>query len=148
MSLVLSTQEPVWLPDRPSPAFSRAIVWVFFPIYLYSIAVSVVSIDTREAECNCITRLEHWKVILDSLFCPVILVLCSIIRKLNLWSILNWLDNIPSVYGIILSASVVLIQLFWDFGFKSQANFIDLCVKSRVVSGVLQHRWWQQQITR
>jgi hypothetical protein len=23
----------------------------------------VVSADTREAECNCIARLEHWKVI-------------------------------------------------------------------------------------
>jgi hypothetical protein len=84
-----------------------------FPdISLYSIAVSVVSADTREAECNCIARLKHWKVILDSLFRPVILVQCSIIRKLNPWSILNWLDNIPSVYDIISSASVVLIQLF------------------------------------
>ena len=72
----------------------------------------MVSADTREAECNFIARLEHWKVILDSHFCPVILVLCSIIRKLNLWSILNWLDNISSVYGIILSGSVVLTQLF------------------------------------
>lgn len=72
----------------------------------------MVSADTREAECNCIARLEHWKVILDSLFRPVILVQCSIIRKLNPWSILNWLDNISSVYGIILSGSVALPQLF------------------------------------
>jgi hypothetical protein len=31
VSLVLSTQEPVWLPDRPSRAFSRAIVLSIFP---------------------------------------------------------------------------------------------------------------------
>ena len=131
VSLVLSTREPVWLPDsRPSRAFS--------PIYLYSIAFSVVSADTREAECNFIARLEHWKVIVDfPLLSGCILVLCSIIRKLNPWSILNCLDNIPSVYGIILSGSLALTQLFWDFGFKYQANFLDLCVNSRVVSGVL-----------
>jgi hypothetical protein len=104
VSLVLSTQEPVLLPDRPSRAFSRAIVSTRL--------LSVVSADTRETECNCIARLEYWKVILDSPFYPVILVLSSIIRKLNPWSILNWLDNIPSVYGIILSGSVVLTQLF------------------------------------
>jgi hypothetical protein len=94
----------------------------------------VVFADTREAKCNFIARLEHWKVIVDfPLLSGCILVLCSIIRKLNLWSILNWLDNIPSVYGIILSGSVALNQLFRE----SQANFLDLCVKSRVVSGVL-----------
>ena len=74
----------------------------------------MVSADTREAECNFIARLEHWKVILDSPFCPVVLVLCSIIRKLGPWSILNWLDNISSVYGIILSGSVLLLRLWFQ----------------------------------
>ena len=86
----------------------------FFLIYLKFIQKLPDPYDTRETECNFIARLEHWKVILDSPFCPVILVLCSIIRKLNPWSILNWLDNILSVYGtcIILSGSVVLTQFF------------------------------------
>jgi hypothetical protein len=96
----------------------QALVWtkqetpLSYEIENRILAGYVVSADTREAECNCIARLEYWKVILDSLFRSVILVQCSIIRKLNPWSILNWLDNIPSVYDIILSASVVLIQLF------------------------------------
>jgi hypothetical protein len=147
--IVLSTQELVWLPDRLSLAFCRLIE--YFPdISLYSIAVSLVSMDTRE--CNLNVRLEHWTIILDFPFCPVpsefILVLCSIVRLLGPCSILNWLDDIPqdfsSVYGIILSSSVALTQLiimFWDFGFKS------MCVKSRIVSRVLEHLWWQQ-ITR
>jgi hypothetical protein len=153
--IVLSTQELVWLPDRLSLAFCRLIE--YFPdISLYSIAVSLVSMDRRE--CNLIVRLEHWTIILDSPFCPVpsecIIVLCSIVRWLGPCSILNWLDDIPqdfsSVYGIILSSSQALtqpIRMFWDFGFKSMANLLDLCVKSRIVSRVLEHLWWQQ-ITR
>jgi hypothetical protein len=56
---------------------------IFPDVYLYSIAFSVLSADTREAECNFIARLEHWKIIVDfSLLSGCILVLCSIIRKL------------------------------------------------------------------
>jgi hypothetical protein len=42
----------------------------------------VVSADTREAECNCIARLEHWKVILDSLFRPV----NQVIKQALVWT--------------------------------------------------------------
>jgi hypothetical protein len=153
--IVLSTQELVWLPDRLSLAFFRLIE--YFPdISLYSIAVSLLSMDRRE--CNLIVRLEHWTIILDfpllsgSQWMYNSAVFYSTLIRPVFHTKLAWWYSTRLLFGIWynLSSSQALtqpIRTFWDFGFKSMANLLDLCVKSRIVSRVLEHLWWQQ-ITR